>query len=179
MAWLAENDYKDVCTKSTGKYWIPIYSILEPTCHIVLAHPKYVKAIQVKKIDKRDAKWIDDIFKQDLVTWSFIPSQLQDLIRCLWNLISFTTGKKNRAQNCLIVSNFKLDDVFGKAASAIAARILENPTQKITDISVFRAKGMKAINDRYLPPSTAKRVKKRLKNSASSVPTWIIANCVS
>ena len=52
--------------ESTGKYWIPIYNILEPTCNIVLAHPKYVKAIRGKKTDKRDAKWIADIFKHDL-----------------------------------------------------------------------------------------------------------------
>ena len=56
-AWLAENSCKDVCMESTGKYWIPIYNILEPTCNIVLAHPKYVKAIRGKKTDKRDAKW--------------------------------------------------------------------------------------------------------------------------
>ena len=61
--WLAENNCKDVCMESTGKYWIPIYNILESTCNIVLAHPKYVKAIRGKKTDKRDAKWIADIFK--------------------------------------------------------------------------------------------------------------------
>ena len=55
-AWLLENNCKDVCMESTGKYWIPVYNILEPTCNIVLAHPKYVKAIRGKKTDKRDAK---------------------------------------------------------------------------------------------------------------------------
>ena len=25
VAWLAENNCKDVCMESTGKYWIPIY----------------------------------------------------------------------------------------------------------------------------------------------------------
>ena len=69
--WLAENNCKDVCMESTGKYWIPIYNILEPTCNIVLAHPKYVKAIHGKKTDKRDAKWIADIFKHDLVAVSY------------------------------------------------------------------------------------------------------------
>ena len=48
-AWLAENNCKDVCMESTGKYWIPIYNILEHTCNIVPAHPKYVKAIRSKK----------------------------------------------------------------------------------------------------------------------------------
>ena len=144
--------------ESTGKYWIPVYNILEPTCNIVLAHPKYVKAIRGKKTDKRDAKWIADIFKHDLVSGSFIPPadirQLRDLFRYRWKLTNFTTGEKNRAQNCLTVSNFKLDDVFsdvfGKAASAITAWILEHPTEKITDISAFRTKGMKATDERVL-----------------------------
>ena len=113
--------------ESTGKYWIPVYNILESTCNIVLAHPKYVKAIRGKKTDKRDAKRIAGIFKHDLVAGRFIPPadirQLRDLVRYRWKLTNFTTGEKKRAQNCLTVSNFKLDDVFsdvfGKTASAI------------------------------------------------------------
>lgn len=157
-AWLAENNCIDVCMESTGKYWIPIYNILEPTCKIVLAHPKYVKAIRGKKTDKKDAKWIAGIFKHDLVSGSFIPPadirQLRDLVRYRWKLTSFTTGEKNRAQNCLTVSNIKLDDVFsdvfGKAATAITSRLLENPSMPITDVSAFRTKGMKASNEQVL-----------------------------
>ena len=156
--WLAANDCKDVCMESTGKYWIPIYNILEPTCKIVLAHPKYVKAIRGKKTDKKDAKWIADIFKHDLVSGSFIPPadirQLRDLMRYRWKLTNFTTGEKNRAQNCLTVSNIKLDDVFsdvfGKAATAITTRLLDNPSEKITDVSDFRTKGMKATDEQVL-----------------------------
>ena len=145
-AWLAENSCKDVCMESTGKYWIPIYNILEPTCNIVLAHPKYVKAIRGKKTDKRDAKWIADIFKHDLVAGSFIPPadirQLRDLVRYRWKLTNFTTGEKNRAQNCLTVSNIKLDDVFSDVFGKTA--------EKITDVSGFRTKGMKATNEQVL-----------------------------
>lgn len=43
--WLAENNCRDACMESTGKYWFTVYNILEPTCNIVIAHPKYVKAI--------------------------------------------------------------------------------------------------------------------------------------
>lgn len=156
--WLSENNCQDVCMESTGKYWIPIYNILEPTCQIVLAHPKYVKAIRGKKTDKKDAKWIADIFKHDLVSGSFIPPadirQLRDLVRYRWKLTNFTTGEKNRAQNCLTVSNIKLDDVFsdvfGKAASAITSRLLEKPSEPITDVSAFRTKGMKATDEEVL-----------------------------
>ena len=76
------------------------------------------------------------------------------MVRYRWKLTNFTTGEKNRAQNCLTVSNIKLDDVFsdvfGKAASAITKRLLENPTEKITDVSVFRTKGMKATDEDVL-----------------------------
>ena len=158
LQWLLTRNCKDVCMESTGKYWIPVYNVLENDCTIVLAHPKYVKAIRGKKTDKKDAKWIADLFKHDLVAGSFIPPadirQLRDLVRYRWKLTNFTTGEKNRAQNCLTVYNIKLDDVFsdvfGKAASAITTRILENPTEKITDVSGFRTKGMKATNEQVL-----------------------------
>ena len=51
LQWLLDNHCKDVCMESTGKYWIPIYNVLEKDCNIVLAHPKYVKAIRGKKTD--------------------------------------------------------------------------------------------------------------------------------
>jgi len=144
--------------ESTGKYWIPVYNILESGCKIVLAHPKYVKAIRGKKTDKKDAKWIADIFKHDLVSGSFIPPadirQLRDLVRYNIKLTSYTTGEKNRAQNCLTVSGLKLDsvfsDVFGKASSNIIGTILSNPSEKISDVSVFRTKGMKATDEEVL-----------------------------
>ena len=133
-SWLAENNCTDICMESTGKYWIPIYNALESSCRIVLAHPKYVKAIPGKKTDEKDAKWIADIFKHDLVAGSFIPPadirQLRDLMRYRWKLTNCTVGEKNRAQNCLTVSNIKLDDVFsdvfGKTASAITDRLLKS-----------------------------------------------------
>ena len=135
--WLAMNNCKDVCMESSGKYWIPVWNILEPTCKQVIAHPKYVKAIRGKKTDKKDAKWIADIFKHNLVSGSFIPPadirQLRDLTRYYRKLVGFNTGEKNRAQNCLTVSNIKLDDVFtdvfGKSATAIVKRLLEHPDE--------------------------------------------------
>jgi len=149
-SWLTANNCTDVCMESTGKYWIPVYNVLEITCKVVLAHPKYVKSIRGKKTDKKDAKWIADIFKHDLVNGSFIPPpairQLRDLIRYRFKLTSYSTGEKNRAQNCLTVSNLKLDDafsdVFGKSAKAIIERILENPNEPF-DVSPFIRKGCK------------------------------------
>ena len=50
------------------------------------------------------------------------------------------TGEKNRAQNCLTVSNLKLDDVFsdvfGKSARSITEQILQHPGEKF-DVTPF------------------------------------------
>jgi len=143
--WLAANNCKDVCMESTGKYWHPVWNVLELTCRPVLAHPKYLKAIRGKKTDKKDAKWIADVFKHDLVSGSFIPPaivrQLRDLMRYRCKLTNYTTGEKNRAQNCLTTSNIQLDhafsDVFGKSATSILNYLLEHPDEKDFDVTPF------------------------------------------
>ncbi|GHV39375.1 IS110 family transposase [Clostridia bacterium] len=127
--WLAQYNCRDVCMESTGKYWIPVFNILEKTCNVCLTHPKYVKAIKGKKTDKKDAKWISELFKCDLVRSSFIPPvdirQLRDLCRYHAKLTNATTSEKNRALNCLTMGNFKLDDVFSDVFGASASRVLK------------------------------------------------------
>ena len=49
LSWLLASNCKDVCMESTGKYWIPVYNILETDCKIVLAHPKYARRFGVRK----------------------------------------------------------------------------------------------------------------------------------
>lgn len=142
LQWLLESNCRDVCMESTGKYWIPVYNVLEKDCSIVLAHPKYVKAIRGKKTDKKDAKWIADLFKHDLVAGSFMPPadirQLRDLMRYRFKLTCFQSSEKNRLQNCLTVSNIQLgsvvSDTFGKSSQRILDKILENPLDTSFDI---------------------------------------------
>jgi len=126
--WLAEHNCKDVCMESCGKYWIPVFNILEQTCNVCLTHPKYVKAIKGKKTDKKDAKWISELFKCDLVRSSFIPPpeirQLRDLCRYYAKLTYVNVSEKNRAQNCLTMCNLKLDDVFTDVFGKSATRVL-------------------------------------------------------
>ncbi|MFR6120858.1 MAG: IS110 family transposase [[Clostridium] scindens] len=143
-AWLSRYSCTDVCMESTGKYWIPVFNILEKSCFVTLAHPKYTKPQKGNKTDRKDAKWICDLFMCDMIKPSFIPSpeirQLRDLIRYRTKLTNMLTGEKNRAQNCLTVSNLKLDDVFsdvfGKSARSITNFILEHPGETF-DVSPF------------------------------------------
>ena len=109
LQWLLDRNCMDVCMESTGKYWIPVYNISEKDCSIVLAHPKYVKAIRGKKTDKKDAKWIADLFKHDLVAGSFMPPsdirQLRDLMRYRFKLPCFKSAKRIV---CRTVSRFPI-----------------------------------------------------------------------
>ena len=49
LSWLLASNCKDVCMESTGKYWIPVYNILETDCKIVLAHPSMSRRFGVRK----------------------------------------------------------------------------------------------------------------------------------
>ena len=133
--WLLNGDCIHVCMESTGKYWIPVYNILEPSCRITLAHPKYVKAIRGRKTDKKDSIWIADLFKHGLVPGSFIPGKgirdLREVLRYRNKLVSFKSSEKNRLQNSLTVSNIQLasvvSDTFGKSSQSIISHLLEHP----------------------------------------------------
>lgn len=132
--WLVKHDCFEVCMESTGKYWIPVYNVLETEerMNIVLVHPKYVKAIKGKKTDKKDSKWICDLFKHDLVKGSFIPPkeirELRDLARYRYKLVCTRSSERNRYQNCMTVSNIGLasvlSDPFGKTSQAIMNEVL-------------------------------------------------------
>ena len=79
-----------------------------------------------------------------MVKPSFIPPpdirQLRDLMRYRMKLTNMLTGEKNRAQNCLTVSNLKLDDVFsdvfGKSSRSIIQHILDHPGERF-DVAPF------------------------------------------
>lgn len=142
--WLESLNCKDVCMESSGKYWIPVYNILEKHCFVTLSHPKYTKPQKGNKTDRKDAKWICDLFMCNMIKPSFIPPadirQLRDLMRYRSKLTNTITGEKNRALNCLTVSNLKLDDVFsdvfGKSSRSITEYMLSHPGESF-DVAPF------------------------------------------
>ena len=143
--WLAKYNCSEVCMESTGKYWIPVFNVLEKANNsVILAHPKYTKPQKGNKTDRKDAKWICDLFMCEMIKPSFIPPadirHLRDLVRYRFKLTCMITGEKNRAQNCLTVSNLKLDDVFsdvfGKSSRSITEYMLAHPGE-IFDVAPF------------------------------------------
>lgn len=141
--WLLQNDCQNVCMESTGKYYVPVYNALENhISNVVVANPKWVKAIKGEKDDNKDAKWIADLFKMGLVHSSYIPSKdfriLREFTRYRYKLTNTKSSEKNRFTNALTVGNCKLDmvfsDIFGKSSQSIIDIILNNDNFSDNDI---------------------------------------------
>jgi transposase len=132
--WLLENNCRDVCMESTGKYWVPVFNLLEDSINVTIANPKWVKAIKGNKDDDKDSKWIADLFRMGAVRGSFIPCKairiLREFTRYRYKLVNCKSSEKNRYQNVFTVCNIALDavvsDMFGKSATSILDYILNS-----------------------------------------------------
>ena len=133
-AWLIEHHCFEIAMESTGKYWIPVFNVLEGEIKVFVVHPKYTKAIKGKKTDKKDSKWIADLFKHDLLKFSFIPSkeirELRELSRYRIKLIAMRSSERNRYQNSMTISNIGLasilSDPFGKSSRTVMKEVIRS-----------------------------------------------------
>lgn len=106
--------------------------------HVVIANPKWVRAVQGHKDDAKDSKWITGLFCFGLVQGSFIPSKdiriLREFTRYRSKLTNMRSSEKNRFQNAFTVCNIALDSVvsdkFGTSAQRITDYLLteKDPT---------------------------------------------------
>jgi len=172
LYWLKSQSCIHVCMESTGKYWIPVFNILENDCEVIVANPKYVKGIRGKKTDKKDSIWLCDLHKHGLVPGSFIPPleirQIRDLMRYRSKLINFKSSEKNRIQNSLTVSNIMISnvvsDAFGVSSMKIINHLLQNPEDTDFDVTSMLHKRMqdkadeisKSINGNLTKPQAEK-----------------------
>ena len=156
-SWLLENECHDVCMESTGKYWVPVFNLLEDQINVTIANPKWVKAVKGNKDDTKDSKWIGDLFRLGLVKGSYIPCKsiriLREYTRYRYKLVSCRSSEKNRYQNALTVCNVALDsvvsDIFGKSSSSIIDYLLEQSGTTINheEIASKLLKSLKSKED--------------------------------
>lgn len=137
--WLLDHSCRDVCMESTGKYWVPVFNLLEDELNVTIANPKWVKAVKGNKDDTKDSKWIGDLFRLGLVPGSYIPCKpiriLREFTRYRYKLTSCRSSEKNRFQNALTVCNVALDsvvsDIFGKSATSVIDYLLKQSDNSI------------------------------------------------
>lgn len=100
-AWLIEHHCFEIAMESTGRYWIPVFNVLEGEIKVFVVHPKYTKAIKGKKTDKKDSKWI-----------------------------VMRSSERNRYQNSMTISNIGLasilSDPFGKSSRAVMKEVIRS-----------------------------------------------------
>lgn len=154
-SWLLDNDCHDVCMESTGKYWVPVFNLLEDEINVTIANPKWVKAVKGNKDDTKDSKWIGDLFRLGLVPGSFIPCKeiriLREYTRYRFKLMSCNRSEKNRFQNAFTVCNVALDsvvsDMFGKSASAITDYLITTDSFDAETCKSFLQRSLKKKAD--------------------------------
>jgi len=100
--WMKEYGVTAVAMESTGIYWKPIFNILEDDFDIVLANAQHIKNVPGRKTDVKDCQWIAHLFRNGLISGSFIPPreirELRDLTRTRRKLVGAMTSEKNRSQ---------------------------------------------------------------------------------
>lgn len=145
----------DVCMESTGKYWVPVFNLLEDKINVTIANPKWVKAVKGNKDDTKDSKWIGDLFRLGLVPGSFIPCKdiriLREYTRYRFKLTCCKRSEKNRFQNAFTVCNVALDavvtDMFGKSASSITDYLITSDEFDPETCKSFLQKSLKKKAD--------------------------------
>lgn len=112
---------------------VPVFNLLEDEISVVIANPKWVKAVKGSKNNTKDSKWIGNLFRLGLVKGSYIPCKtvriLREYTRYRYKLVSCRSSEKNRYQNTLTVCNVALDsvvsDILGKSSTSIIHYLLE------------------------------------------------------
>jgi len=170
--WLIDNNCFDVCMESTGKYYVPIYNLLEDTIRITIANPKWVKAVKGNKDDTKDSKWIGDLFRLGLVPGSYIPDKpiriLREYTRYRYKLISCKSSEKNRFQNAFTVCNVALDavvsDMFGKSAASITDYLISTDNFDPQHCSSLLLKSLKKKADTVIESIEGYQMTEEQKN---------------
>jgi transposase len=125
--WLSALGVQQAAMESTGVFWRPVYTLLEPLVAIWLVNPQHLRAVPGRKTDVKDSEWLADLLRHGLLTASFIPPApiraLRDLTRQRKTLVEQRAQVVNRVQQVLETANIKLaavaTDVLGRSGRAM------------------------------------------------------------
>ena len=142
--------------ESTVKYWIPVFNILaKNNIQVTLSHPKYTQPQKGNKTDRKDARWICDLYMCGMVKPSFIPPAdiwaLRELSRYHLKLSYMRTAEKNRYQNSMTISRIHIDCVLTDHFGLFATRIMD---YMLSDEHFNEGKYRSLIDHREKPPKT-------------------------
>jgi transposase len=131
--WLSDEHCTHAVMESTGSYWKPVFSVLEPSVTVILANGHDVIGRKGHKTDWNDCRWLAHLLRHGLIRPSFIPPrpvrELRDLTRRRKQILSNAASERNRVHKVLEEANVKvgsvLTDVFGVSGQLILEALLE------------------------------------------------------
>lgn len=134
LSWLNGYGCTVIGMESTGKYWRPVFNVLEGSIPIYLYNARHIKNIPGKKTDKKDSQWIARITRYELIGHSFIPDSLtrstRDFVRYRKSLIESRTRVRQQIHdiltNCGIRIALYMSDIFGVSGRFLLERIAHN-----------------------------------------------------
>jgi transposase len=107
---------------------------------LLVVNAQHMKAIPGKQTDVKDAEWIADLLRHDLLKPSFVPTraerELRELVRYRKSLVRARAAGSNRVQKVLEGANIKLasvaSHVLGRSGRAMVEALVSgvsDPTQ--------------------------------------------------
>jgi transposase len=127
-SWLQEAGCTHVAIESTGVYWKPVFNILEDVVTVILINPEHAHALRGRKTDVKDAEWLADLLRHNMLKASFIPPleirDLRELTRYRESVVREQSAVANRIQKVIESANIKLGQVASDALGVSGRAIL-------------------------------------------------------
>lgn len=132
--WISSMGCTCAAMESTGIYWMPVYETLEGVVtKLVVANARHIKNVPGRKTDVRDAEWICELARHELLNPGFVPPkeirQLRELTRQRQRLVQTQATERNRLIKVLERHGVKLStflsDVFGVSGRLMIQALID------------------------------------------------------
>ena len=133
---LKKHHVSEVSMESTSIYWVPIWRVLSPHFTLRLVNPYFIKQLPGHKSDVKDAQWIAECTKKELVNGSFVPpeiiQQLRQYDRRIFDLNEEIVRKESKVdavlQRCHIRLSNYVSNIECKSYRTVVRRLSEGVT---------------------------------------------------
>ena len=157
---LTMHHVKEVALESTSIYWVPVWRILEANFEVKLVNPYFIRQLQGRKTDVKDAHWIAMVLQKGLIKSSFIPDDQTQQLRHYNRKIFYLNRHLQRAeqgidlilQRCNIRLSNYVSDIGGKSMRKVIKALsegIQNPDQlvKLVHSRITNKHGIDCIRD--------------------------------
>ena len=129
--YLCQQGVTSVAMESTGKYWVPVYDLLEAAgLEVYLVNPSHAKNVPGRpKTDQFDCRWLQKLHTHGLLSASFRPAReirpLRSLLRHrtrLPYLLAPHLRRMARLHSCAATRSAKKDARLAASASCAMLR---------------------------------------------------------